>query len=184
MSGRRQSPVSPRPSVAGARSHAFLRPWMLTSVLMLTAMPVVAQPCEPGETLAFQCDVRSGKRVTVCSSAKAASYRFGRPGAAPELVLRTPLAQLDYATSGGSSMDTTDVVFRNGSTGYRIEYTRTFERFAGGGSISHDGGEAATLIVLRADRPVAHLECKATSVQENFQSIPREPCRHSCSAGQ
>jgi hypothetical protein len=157
-----------------------MRELLIGSIIALATVPAFAQTCDAGDALAFQCDFKSGKRLTNCSNASAASYRFGRPGAAPELLLRTPLATLDYATSGGSSMDTTEIVFRNGRTAYRLEYTTMFERAGGGGAISHAGGRSGTLVVLSGDRPVAHLQCGEKTIRENFASIRKTPCRDRC----
>lgn len=152
----------------------------IAGIAALAAVPAFAQTCDRGDTVAFQCDFKSGKRLTICSGATTASYRFGRPGSTPELALRTPWARLDYMTSGGSSMDTTEIVFHNGRTSYRLEHTTFFERSGEGGSISQDGGEDAMLVVLDGERAIARLQCGRGSVRTNFQAIPKTPCRDRC----
>lgn len=74
------------------------------------------------EERVLTCRIEGQDRVASISLAgDRAIYRFGRPGRDPELILSSPLADLDYRRNDGAG-DTIDeiVTFANGDTAYRF----------------------------------------------------------------
>lgn len=119
--------------------------------------------CAGDEPALFSCRVRSGKIASVCGAAGAdgerfAQYRYGRPGAAPELVFPASASdgKIAFASTPYSGGGEGQLMFERGGVRY-IVYSRTIRtRFDGEGNdpVNEDG-----VAVMRGERMVSRLAC-------------------------
>ncbi|MFM1960411.1 MAG: hypothetical protein RL588_1928 [Pseudomonadota bacterium] len=133
---------------------------MLSLATAGAARAAPASLCRPAETVVFACSV-GAKVVSVCAgqgrAGDAVQYRFGRPGAPPELRLPDPPGRPRDAASGDTLMFSGGggawLRFANGPYAYTV-YS-AIGRWGPGGTPA----EKAGVLVEKAGGRVANLRC-------------------------
>ena len=138
---------------------------VLAASTLLTISPF-AQACGKGQQQVFTCSTTNNKVVEVCSAGSDAIYSFGRVGTKPELLLRAPKTQLQYASSANStngsatSSSRESLKFLNGSTSYTIDYTA-----------SRGGNDSASVEVAANGKHLASVACRAGTIVARLDAI-------------
>ncbi|HWW56305.1 MAG TPA: sel1 repeat family protein [Sphingopyxis sp.] len=142
--------------------HRWLQKVIVGAILTgLGATAAMAKDRSEQNVLSCQIDGQD-RRASVSIVGSEAVYRYGRPGAAPELVLTSPLMQVDYRRKNGPGSTIDEIItFANGDTTYRI---------AAG---FRDGVEPdpsayipfGTVTVRRAGKDLARLSCRPVTIE-------------------
>ncbi|MFQ5622510.1 MAG: hypothetical protein ACE5FS_03845 [Paracoccaceae bacterium] len=130
----------------------------------LLASPALGA-CPEGSANILSCTLSAGgKAVSACWRDETASYAFGRPGAAPELTIETPLTEAGYRPwngIGGSIYE--EVTFANRGVSYTVwaamERNQEANPLSGGILVTRDGAE------------IAALKCDPGSVETGFGAL-------------
>jgi hypothetical protein len=132
---------------------------------LITSLPARATPaeCTGNEHTLFACDAGS-KRLAVCASpvlttgAGTLQYRFGRQQAAD---LAYPPAGSDWraVTRGG-------VLMFSGGGGAFLVFTNRDYRYVVYSAVGRGWGEKAGVVVERAGRRVAQVDCTSAATSE------------------
>jgi hypothetical protein len=152
----------------------------LVTTLARTGPPPQGTLCAAGETVLYSCATGS-KLVSVCTPAGTAapslSYRFGKLGSQPEMILGGATGadnpaiygRTEAFAGGGGAW----IRFRNGEVAY-VVYAGVGRWGANGESATKEG-----VVVERRGATIAHLRCDTTPINqlspELFESLGLDP---------
>lgn len=145
------------------------RKGLLCAVISLgTCAPVLADmtttepsPCESGETIVFSCSTGS-KRISLCQAGTTdgneprLSYRYGQPGAPPDLVYQ--------AATGASSGFQAGTETLSGGGGAWIEFSRQRHRYVVFSFWIQGEGEVSGVAVERSGRRITTQSCQQAAI--------------------
>lgn len=144
---------------------------------LLTSSPF-AQACSKGQQQVFTCSTKNSKIVEVCNAGQDAIYSFGRVGAKPELLLRTPKAKVHYThwqnTKNGPAAPASreSLQFRNGATSYTVEVARVGNaELSASVEVAANGRHLAS-VACRDETVVAQLQALGMTAQPGAASTP------------
>lgn len=130
-------------------------PTRLIPLLLLagTALPALAAPeCVAPATLVFQCLTAKGKQIQVCDRGKTIDYSFGKPQAAPEIVVRAPRGEVStFQWQGIGRYMTYALDIPNGNTVYSVTWSVD--------KMAPDQGPEAGVDVEVNEKHVASVKC-------------------------
>ncbi|RIV89831.1 hypothetical protein D2V17_05345 [Aurantiacibacter xanthus] len=137
----------------------------------LTAGTTAAQAttlCAADEAQMFSCTLRGGRIASVCLAQGAqgefAQYRFGRPGAAPELVWPTkPGEQIEWASAPYSGGGEAQMSFAVGDVRYVVYSKVVRTNFTPGET--NDPAITDGVVVLRSGKVAARFSCDGTELK-------------------
>lgn len=143
--------------------HCWLQKVIIGAILAgLGASAAMAKaPSTEQNILSCQIDGQA-RQVSVSIAGSKAIYRYGRPGTDPQLILTSPLTEVDYRRKDGPGSTIDEIItFANGDTNYRV---------AAG---FRDGMEPdpsayipfGTLTVRRAGKDLARLNCRPGTIE-------------------
>jgi hypothetical protein len=124
--------------------------------------------CDAGEAQVFSCEVRGGKIASVCLAKGAegefVQYRFGRPGAASELVWPTdPSEQMEWASVPYSGGGEAQLSFAIGDVRYVVYSKVVRTNFTPGET--NDPAMTDGVAVLRAGEVEARFACDGAGLK-------------------
>lgn len=141
---------------------------LVSLIICLTTSPystVASAACPDGNKVVFSCITTNEKSVDVCDTGKTITYKFGKPGSKPELVLSVPRSLAStYQWQGIGRAIHYNVTIPNGNTFYTVFHsidTRD-DRKVSAGIIVSIGSELNT---------VSTLACKNDAIEENLEGI-------------
>lgn len=132
--------------------------------MMAWLAPAAHAACLPEEETALACAIDGrAQEVAVCIAGEAAIYRYGAPGAAPELTLEQKLTEVGYlrALAPTSTWDET-VIFASGDYSYAVT--------AGFRSNPDDTAmlrKIVTLTVSKDGAALSRLECRPEGMRRD-----------------
>ena len=128
---------------------------------IMAASPAWAAPshCQPGEKVAFSCQFKNGKMVSVCSAGGGrAVYRFGKPGG----------VELTFPSSGPATgwYEYMPVPFSKGVSVF-FKFTQGAHAFEITETINHSLGQSdGDLTVTRGGKEILSLTCQRTHASQ------------------
>ncbi len=134
--------------------------WIAIALTGLLTGPALGQGCfGAGEPL-FHCTLKDGTRaLDICLQSDVGIYRYGPPGAAPELLLAERVERMFmWPWNGVGSSIYEEVGFTNGDVDYTVYYS--VSRIAAD-TPDVDGG----IRVTKGDQTLAELACDPGSVE-------------------
>ena len=120
--------------------------------LTISTAPAFAQ-CPTNQHPILSCNIEdSQKALTACHDGAVATYAFGKPGQTPELIIKTPVTQINYTPWNGVGRGIYEqVIFDNAGVGYLL--WSAFEKdpgveqpFSGGIVVQQNGEDLASLM--------------------------------------
>ena len=102
-------------------------------VLVMTLAPGLCwAACPTGEASVFSCATDNAKQLHVCQGRDAITYRYGKPGKAPELTLSENNAAFAWEHGEAPRAGILDyLTFNNGNTRYVITHQAGYDDPAG-----------------------------------------------------
>jgi hypothetical protein len=141
---------------------------MLLGVLLATGLNGAQAACAAGAKTVFACPTTNGKFVEVCDAGATFTYRFGKPGAAPELALTLPRERASTTQWGGAGSSISySVEIPNGKTIYSV-FT-SMDRLGS----RHDF--VAGISVHVEGQQVAMVKCTGKNVVHDLEGIALKP---------
>jgi len=126
--------------------------WLMVFFLLVAGQSVAAQ-CLGNQDTVLSCTMRDGARqVDVCIDGADITYAYGAPGAAPELVLREPVATVahdPWPGVGRTIWEATTFI----NQGYAYEVAISVDR------LDESAPVQGSVTVMKAGETLARLHC-------------------------
>lgn len=140
---------------------------MRTYLLVLALLPApILAACPAGEAEVFTCKTDTKKEVHVCQGKDTISYRYGKPGQPPEIVVPEKNATFHWGHSEGTGGRLDDLYFRRGQVAYVLSYQ---------GAPHDPDNQMAHLAVEQPGRPASYRQCEERSIHFNPEAIKATP---------
>lgn len=136
----------------------------LLAIALLPA-PLLAA-CPAGEAEVFTCKTDTKKEVRVCQGKDAISYRYGKSGLPPEIVVPEKNATFHWGHSEGTGGRLDDLYFRRGQVSYVLSYQ---------GAADDPQNQMAHLAVEQPGRHTSYRQCEEGSIRFNPKAIRATP---------
>lgn len=137
------------------------------AALALAALPApLLAACPAGEAEVFSCTMDTKKSVNVCQGRDAISYRYGRAGQPPEIVVPESNSDFRWEHSEGTGGRMDDLYFRRGKVSYVLSYQ---------GAADDPQNQMAHLAVAQPGKDDRYIECDTATIRFNPKAIKATP---------
>lgn len=141
---------------------------MRAFLLVLTSLPgPLFAACPEGEALVFSCKTDTKRSVSVCQATDTISYRYGKPGQPPDIILSEKNAAFRWEHGEGvSSGVADDLYFRSGPVEYSISHLAVTE---------DPSDRSAHISVVQPGKENHYVQCDGASIRFNPRAIRAAP---------